>query len=422
MNRVLVLAFCLFLTYNKGVAQPAFPPWQEGWLDIHHISTGRGNAALCVLPDGTTLLIDAGETSERHPRTRSPRQSLLRPDTTRTAGEWLADYIRQFHPKRDKGALDYAVITHFHDDHFGEWDTDCPPSHTGAYCRTGITTVGDVIPVRNLFDRGWLFPTDLRGPAFAEANKDDTYHIVQTLREYWAFIRYHQDKNHLRYDSIRPGARDQIVLQYRPQAYPNFQVRNIAASGRIWTGYADGDYLTLYPAGHYPGENPLSVCLKITYGPFDYYTGGDIPGLTDWGETDLNSPEAHVGPVVGPVDVATLNHHGYRDALNAYFVRCLRPRVWVNQAWSSDHPVLDVLARLHSRRLYPGERDFFATDIVEANRNVIGADVVERALRAQHGHIVVRVEPGGRRYWVYVLNDFSRQREPLAVFGPYESR
>src|SRR4051812_39870937 len=32
------------------------PPWTRGTLDFHQISTGRGNAALLVFPDGTTLL------------------------------------------------------------------------------------------------------------------------------------------------------------------------------------------------------------------------------------------------------------------------------------------------------------------------------------------------------------------------------
>jgi hypothetical protein len=35
--------------------------WQDGRLDIHQINTGRGNATFFILPDGTTLLIDAGE-------------------------------------------------------------------------------------------------------------------------------------------------------------------------------------------------------------------------------------------------------------------------------------------------------------------------------------------------------------------------
>ncbi len=41
------------------VGEP-LPAWTPGTLDIHQINTGRGDAALLVFPDGTSLLIDAG--------------------------------------------------------------------------------------------------------------------------------------------------------------------------------------------------------------------------------------------------------------------------------------------------------------------------------------------------------------------------
>ena len=37
------------------------PQWEEGCLDIHTISTGRGDACLIIMPDGTTMMIDAGD-------------------------------------------------------------------------------------------------------------------------------------------------------------------------------------------------------------------------------------------------------------------------------------------------------------------------------------------------------------------------
>ena len=37
------------------------PNWSEGYLDIHFINTGRGECCFYILPDGTTLLVDAGE-------------------------------------------------------------------------------------------------------------------------------------------------------------------------------------------------------------------------------------------------------------------------------------------------------------------------------------------------------------------------
>ena len=51
----------------EAVAGSALPPWREGYLDLHHINTGRGNATLVMMPDGTSLLIDAGAATGRGP-------------------------------------------------------------------------------------------------------------------------------------------------------------------------------------------------------------------------------------------------------------------------------------------------------------------------------------------------------------------
>lgn len=390
-------------------------------MDIHHISTGRGNAAFFVFPDGTTLLVDAGEISDTHARTRSERNSRLRPDTSRTAAEWIVDYIRQFYPGPGAPRLDYALLTHFHDDHFGEWDSTRTPSASAAYVRTGITTVGDMLPIGTLIDRGWHFPVDLYSETWQKRLASDNYHIIQTLNNYKAFIRYQQRQNGLRHDTLRPGVIAQIRLLRHPEYYPDWDIRNLAANGRIWTGYGEGDYFSLFPSGNYPGENPLSTCLKLQYGRFGYFTGGDISGMNDMGEADFNSVESQLAPVVGPVDVASLNHHGNRDSHSPYFVRTLRPRVWIQQCWSSDHPGEEVLRRLTSERLYPGPRDLFTTDMLPANELVIG-DRILKNYRNLHGHVVVRVAPGGDSYTIYVLDDFSPRREVMAVFGPYISR
>ena len=44
----------------QTVGQP-LPAWTPGSLDIHQINTGKGNSALFLLPDGTTMLVDAGD-------------------------------------------------------------------------------------------------------------------------------------------------------------------------------------------------------------------------------------------------------------------------------------------------------------------------------------------------------------------------
>src|SRR6187402_563202 len=56
------------------------PAWQAGYLDLHHINTGRGNASYYILPDGTTMLFDAGELDPSNPRTTSKRNTPIRPN------------------------------------------------------------------------------------------------------------------------------------------------------------------------------------------------------------------------------------------------------------------------------------------------------------------------------------------------------
>ncbi len=169
-----------------------------------------------------------------------------------------------------------------------------------------------------------------------------------------------------------------------------------------------------------PPENDLSIGIRVSYGKFDYYTGGDLPGVGPNGESDFNKMESLVAPVIGPVDVATLDHHGNRDSQNKYFVRTIRPRVWIEQSWSSNHPGDDVLRRITSRDLYPGERDLFTYYMSESNKNVIGRKINE-SYKSLSGHIVVRVYPGGGKYDIFILNDKSEDKYVKKVFH-YQSR
>lgn len=401
-------------------AQQQLPEWKPGYLDIHHINTGRGDAAFLVFPDGTTLLVDAGDMSETHPRTTSSRNAKLMPSRSKTAPQWIVDYIHQFLPKNQERKLDYALITHYHDDHFGEVDA-LRKIASGGYQLTGIMEVGTHIPIKKLIDRGFEYPINLKDPKIQAEDRfsKDTYGMIATLKEYWKFIDYQSNKVGLEHEVLLVGSSDQIKLNNSPQKYPTFSVRNIASNGNIWTGY-DNSYFPLLKIGEYPGENPLSNVIRIDYGKFNYYTGGDIAGIDGLGQTDINSLESHVAPVIGPVDVATLNHHGNRNSQNPYFVRTVRPKVWIQQNWTADHPGEEVLRRITSKQLYPGERDIFSTIMLQGTKDVIGGRLDQ--YKSQQGHIVVRVYEQGDTYDIYVLNDASEEREILSKHGPYTSR
>lgn len=404
-------------------APDTLPAWSQGWLYIHHISTGRGNATYFVLPDGTTMLIDAGEADPEFAKMVAPLKAFPPlPDGEHSAGWWIADYIRQFAPAGRPVKLDYALITHFHTDHMGTVTPDKPMSRTGAYRLAGVTEVADLIPVTTLVDRAapsYDYPVDLKtcaGPGGLPGSNG------LSLANYLAFADYRM-KHGQAVVGLKPGALDQIRLA-QAEAYPTFHVRNIASSGVIWTGARDEtqDYI---PKGAVKDcgfdENPFSNVLTLAYGRFKYYSGGDIPGVPNYTQPWWRDIETPVSAVVGPVDVMLLDHHGNRDTINENILRNLAPRVMVQENWLSPQPGEEVVTRMASKGLYPGPRDVFSTGMAPETRAAIGP-IMDSLYKSYNGHVVIRVAPGGEQYEVYVLNDTDARRETLNRFGPYLSK
>ena len=87
--------------------------------------------------------------------------------------------------------------------------------------------------------------------------------------------------------------------------------------------------------------------------------------------------------------------------------------------WASDHPTPGVWERLQSERLYPGPRDVPVTDVHPDTRLAIKG--IDR-MASNHGHIVLRVSPGGGDYRVTIVDDTSESHGVTKVFGPYGSR
>ena len=129
--RTFAAAVALALAVCAGawaqVAGQAPPPWSPGTLDIHRISTGKGDAVFYIFPDGTTMLVDPGATGRQ-----GPRVTAQRPDASRTPGEWVVRYIRRMLAPGSKPALDYALLTHFHGDHMGDLCRIRNPRHPGS--------------------------------------------------------------------------------------------------------------------------------------------------------------------------------------------------------------------------------------------------------------------------------------------------
>lgn len=361
--------------------------WTPGCLDIHHIATGRGSATLVIMPDSTSMLIDAGATSNGLDVSAAPK-----PDATRRPGEWIARYAQRHLQATGRQQLDYLLVTHLHPDHTGDVGDTSPPSAQGPYRLSGVTDVAEMLPVGLLVDRGYPsydFPVKPAG-RYAE--------------NYYAFVQSRVQRG-LGVARIRAGRADQLTM--RSGAAP-FSIRTVAANGNVWTGSGDGTR-SLFPPlatlarADYPDENVCSIALKISLGKFSYFTGGDLTSYTYDGDQPWRDVLGAAATVAGPVNVATADHHGMFDGLSANVVRSLRPRAWVIPGWHLAHPDMLQMERMLSQRLYPGPRDIYATSLMAANHLANGR--LTRQLRSRDGHVVVRVAPDGATYTVYVTDN-----------------
>ena len=383
-----ILGSSAFKQANTAEDQKHLPDWEEGFLDIHHISTGRGDAAYIICPDGTTMMIDVGDLGKsRPPETVMPHI----PDDSKSPGEWIAEYIRRFSKPlgKETPTLDYVFLTHFHGDHIGSKHPDTPAAN--GYALSGITMLAEHVGIDKIVDRGFPnydFPSQ-------EAVKRSNSPFFE---DYLKFVDYQKKVRKTVFEGFDVGSDSQFVLKRSPGNFGNFQIRNLYINGEIWTGKGT-EKETLIPKTDTPDENTCSGAIALTYGGFRYFAGGDIPGF---GKRDV---ETALSQRLEKTNVVSLNHHGYRDAINAKFLAKLQPQVMVVPVWDDNHPHVETLPRLVDTSIYPGKRSIYPTGMFPALQNNLGDGV---HLFKPDGHVVIRVGKEGKNYTVYVLNATSK--------------
>lgn len=388
-------------TYTYKV--DTLPEWQEGYLDIHHINTGRGNCFFMILPDGTTMLTDIGDVGSKSFQDITP----ARPDDSKSPAAWVADYIRYFtKPLHNDGALDYALLSHFHNDHMGG-EVNTAFSQTGkSYKLSGITELANLIDIDLLVDRG--YPDYDYYPSRAAMIEEN----VTTLTNYMKYVD-ERDAAGQKTAMFEVGSNSQFVLQRSPRSYPDFEIRNVCGNGQVWTGSGNSTK-TVYPSSSFKagGENSASCGFVITYGKFNYCNCGDIQGENNsGGAVDM---ETEVSKVVGRNEVVLCNHHAFTDAMHEDFIKATQPKAFIIPVWGINQPTAPVMQRMLDTSLYPGERMIFATGRLADNDNNLGdyADDIPTT-----GHIVVRVYEGGREYQIFVLSDMTTAYQIVSKTG-----
>ena len=244
-------------TPEAKVGEPLLQ-WTDGCLDIHFINSGRGECAFYILPDGTTLLVDAGEIVVTD-GTGVPQK----PDASTRPYIVDAKYIRHFLPQ-GSSAVDWCAPSHFHIDHIGSIDAAAETSPNG-YRLTGLMALYDEVPFSRVLDRG--YPNYGDDPDIPEMDG-------QTSGDWAAFVKWAVANKGMKADRFRTGE-EQITLLKDKDKYPDFRIFNIIANGYAWNLDSATGQGTLVNANASKG-NPACCGFHLSYGKFDYIACGDL--------------------------------------------------------------------------------------------------------------------------------------------------
>ena len=362
-----------------------YPGWKLGEMDIHFIHTGQSECTFFIFPDGTTMLLDCGYVEER--KAGYAEAIPVAPSAKLRSGQWIRRYIERLIPQRE---IDYLMISHWHSDHV-----------------EGLPDVLESFRFRNFYDH--QYPNvGLYSLGFDPKSLDM---VQKWLPE--------AQKDGLNLNSFKVGAKDQICLLHDPRKYYQrvFEVRNIAANGSVWDG---GNGARDLAAVHVKKtgkdriyENLLSSAIRIQYGNFTYFTGGDIEGCLVDADGRSFSYEDAVGAVTGRVCACKTNHHACPPTMRENFLRSLQPKLILSSTWSPNQINTDTLERMTSRNIYPGDRTLVYGHIPDFKKGAYADKAFMRDI-APEGHAVIKVNPGGFAYRLYTL---TTEDESMRIVG-----
>lgn len=411
------------------------PDWQDGYLDIHSINGGRGEAFYYIFPDGTTMLCDAagappGEIYDYGDTPGVPSK----PNVAVNSGAVIVHYIQHFAPAVANGRLDYFMTSHYHGDHIGSWRSEYAKFgwtpfdkngnkvnavnlSDGGFLLNGIAEVGLSIPIDKVLDRGdWSNrPTS----DYYDDGGKKRYQLYVNYLDYAA-----RNQGTVR-ETLKIGHDDQIVMKHEPSKYPGFSIRTIASGGDIWTGSGTSVNTSYVPsaaecaANHSAwsiNENIFSNVFMVKYGNFDFFSGGDIQfngkSLNSW--KDIEKP---ISQVVKKVEGMKASHHSTANTNGADLLGKLKPDFYIAGVWRDVQPNPATLQRVYDAN--PSTR-VFTTNLTQNNVAVLkSAGINPSNFSCTGGHVVVRVLPEGKKYYIFVLNDNNEEYKVSAKFGPY---
>ena len=228
-------------------------------LEIYFIDVEGGQATLFVAPSGESMLIDTGWSGNNSR------------DANRIAAAAKHAGVK---------AIDYLLITHFHEDHVG-----------------GVPQLARKLPIRNFIDHG-----------------DSVEHDQRAKELYAAYMEYRAKGNHI---LAKPG----VTIPVK-----GLDVQVLTADGdeieSPLPGAGQANPLCAEAKLRAPDatENARSVGTLITFGNFRALDLGDLT----WNkEHELVCPNNKIGTV----DLYIVSHHGSELSGSPALVQAIHPRV-----------------------------------------------------------------------------------------------
>ena len=381
----------LFGAVTDAGVNETLPKWKAGELDIHFIHTGCGEQTFFVFPDGTTMLLDCGDMY----RPQYLQHVPLQPFPNRLGGEWVSRYVQRIVSER---TIDYFALTHWHSDHIGNPELRQETTKDGRIV-CGITRFAEDFDIRHYFDHQY--------PHFGQYARNVDAASMKMVRDWLPFMKR---RCGMEAHPFTVGALNEIALLKDRAAYPDFEIRNLFSNCIYWDGTGGlvdykPEYARLNPSyGGGINENTLSLGFRLRYGAFSAYFGGDI---------DFPAHEAKLGPIVGPIDICKMNHHGCPSSMGATFCRAVDAQVYFGSVWSpnqiTDANMPNMAARTASGAMPVVSRGYLPT----VKREAYAGKPFMDAFAPAFGHTVFKVAPGGKTFDLYVVSAADESMQVL---------
>lgn len=328
-------------------------------MEIHHISTGRGNCTYLIMPDGTTMMIDCGDDPDCGAVEHNEMQPML-PDSLESTARHIMNYIAGVAPEGKEKKLDYFFPTHFHSDHL--W---------------AFPELAKELEIGKIIDRAYPdYPTG--------EDKPDIDEYVPAVREAVAAGT--------KAELFRVGALDQFKMVGKGSK--GFSIRNLCANGECWTGEGE-ESARIY--GHIPGDENANSCgILLNWGDFSYLTCGDIPG----GYMAPDDMQTAVSKVCGNCDIVVACHHGYQESMIEPLCKAADAKAYVAMTREYWHPSGAAVDNMCDPELHTGDPKIFCTWLLQSQKdNFRELGVLDHFAPA--GHVVIKV--GGHGRWFQIL-------------------